>query len=224
MGQPLLHRRGSTIALRTNETGTAKLSFLAADHHGTSSIAVTGDSTQALTKRYTTPFGATRGQTTGAWPDDKGFLGKPADTATGLTDLRARQYDPTIGRFISVDPILDTSDPQSLNGYSYAGDNPVTYSDPTGTIRANPDGTQCRGGWSECGPGDVRSGNSGSSSTSGTGQSVGSTTRSGNTTATTASELKSYLPVGSAWDGDWLNGAWLYYGRNIQGMVIGMHR
>ncbi|MFJ8795965.1 polymorphic toxin-type HINT domain-containing protein, partial [Streptomyces sp. NPDC102462] len=33
---------------------------------------------------------------------------------------------------LSVDPILDTTDPQSLNGYTYADNNPTTHSDPTG--------------------------------------------------------------------------------------------
>ncbi|MFB9555041.1 RHS repeat-associated core domain-containing protein [Streptomyces roseoviridis] len=123
---------GSTIALRTNETGTEKLHFLANDHHNTGTLSITGDDTQALTKRYTTPFGATRGTTAGTWPDDKTFLGKPTDTGTGLTHVGAREYDPTLGQFISVDPILSLDQHQSLNGYSYANQHPTTTSDPTG--------------------------------------------------------------------------------------------
>jgi RHS repeat-associated protein len=123
---------GSTIALRTNQSGSEKLSFLAADQHGTSSVSITADSTQALTKRYTTPFGAKRGTATGVWPDDKGFLGKSADASTELTHVGAREYDPSIGQFISVDPILDPTAPQTVNGYSYAANNPVSFSDPTG--------------------------------------------------------------------------------------------
>ncbi|MCX4704201.1 polymorphic toxin-type HINT domain-containing protein [Streptomyces sp. NBC_01373] len=156
---------GSTIALRTNQSGSEKLSFLAADRHGTSSVSITADSTQALTKRYSTPFGGNRGATTGVWPDDKGFLGKSADTRTGLTHVGAREYDPSIGQFISVDPILDPAAPQTVNGYSYGANNPVTFSDPTGTIIANPDGTQCTGGWNECGPGPGPSGSGGGTNT-----------------------------------------------------------
>ncbi|MFD6530440.1 RHS repeat-associated core domain-containing protein [Streptomyces sp. NPDC060184] len=124
---------GQTIALRTATVGTAgtKLSFLAGDNHGTSNISL-DSSTQAVTKRYTSPFGESRGTTAGAWPDDKAFLGKPADTTTGLTHIGAREYDPGIGQFISVDPVLDLADTQQLNGYSYAGNSPVTKSDPTG--------------------------------------------------------------------------------------------
>ncbi|MFF3315432.1 RHS repeat domain-containing protein [Streptomyces sp. NPDC003035] len=123
---------GATIALRTNETGTEKLHFLAADHHNTGNLSITGDTAQGLTKRYTTPFGAARGTSAGTWPDDKSFLGKPTDTGTSLTHIGAREYDPTLGQFISVDPLLVADAPASLNGYSYAGNNPMTTSDPTG--------------------------------------------------------------------------------------------
>ncbi|KPI03717.1 RHS repeat-associated core domain containing protein-containing protein [Actinobacteria bacterium OK074] len=144
---------GATVALRSNKSGTATLSWLAGDHHGTSTLSLDA-TTQAATKRYTTPFGAARAGGTGAWPDDKGFLGASADAGSGLTHLGAREYDPAVGRFISVDPILDTSDPQSLNGYSYASENPLTFSDPTGTIARNPgDGSECTDGWDTCGPG-----------------------------------------------------------------------
>ncbi|MBK3590662.1 hypothetical protein JHN49_46320, partial [Streptomyces sp. MBT57] len=92
------------IAVRSNESGTNKLSYLAGDHQGTQSLAVSADSAQTFTKRRTTPFGGNRGANTGgAWPDDKGFLGKTNDTRTGLTHVGARQYDPGTGQFISVD-------------------------------------------------------------------------------------------------------------------------
>jgi hypothetical protein len=39
-----------------------------------------------------------------------------------------------MGRFISVDPLIDVSDPQQMQGYSYAGNNPVSFSDPDGRI------------------------------------------------------------------------------------------
>ncbi|MGQ5652493.1 polymorphic toxin-type HINT domain-containing protein [Streptomyces sp. EKR5.2] len=124
---------GITAAVRSNQTGTSKLTYLAADQRGTSSLAISPDTSQTYTKRYTTPFGEDRGTPLyGPWPDDKGFLGKTSDATTGLTHIGAREYDPTIGQFLSVDPILDTSDAQSLNGYSYADNNPATFSDPTG--------------------------------------------------------------------------------------------
>lgn len=122
---------GTCVAVRTNQPGQPTLSWMAGDQNGTNSLAI-DNSTQATTKRYTTPFGAPRSGAIGTWPDDKGFLGKPTDTTTGLTYVGARAYDPTTGRFISVDPQLDTADGQSLNGYAYADNNPVTLTDPTG--------------------------------------------------------------------------------------------
>lgn len=124
---------GQTIAVRTATAGVTgtKLSFLAADHHGTSSVALDAI-TLAITKRYTTPFGAQRGTTPMDWPDDKAFLGKPADKTSGLTHIGAREYDPSIGQFISVDPALVLEQHQSLNGYAYANNAPTTMSDPTG--------------------------------------------------------------------------------------------
>ncbi|MEU3208087.1 RHS repeat-associated core domain-containing protein [Streptomyces cyaneofuscatus] len=118
---------GDATAVR-NESG---LSWLIDDHHGTASMTVNAI-TQAVTRRYTKPFGEARGTTPPVWPDDKGFLGKPADADTGLTHIGARQYDPGIGRFLSVDPLITPEDHESLNGYAYANNTPVTKSDPTG--------------------------------------------------------------------------------------------
>ncbi|WP_159771017.1 RHS repeat-associated core domain-containing protein [Streptomyces sp. HM190] len=133
---------GQTIAVRTATVGTtgAKLSFLASDHHSTSSLTLDA-TTYAVTKRYTSPFGASRGTATGPWPDDKTFLGKPTDSGTGLTHIGAREYDPKTGQFISVDPIMALDQHQSLNGYSYVRNNPATSSDPTGLM--DPGGADC---------------------------------------------------------------------------------
>jgi RHS repeat-associated protein len=118
---------GGGKALRTN-TG---LSWIIDDHHGTASMSV-DPATQAVTRRYSTPFGGARGTAVATWPDDKGFLGKTQDQATGLTHVGAREYDPSIGRFISVDPILSPDVHESVNGYTYARNAPVSFSDPTG--------------------------------------------------------------------------------------------
>jgi RHS repeat-associated protein len=125
---------GITAAVRSNQSGTDKVTYLTGDHHGTSSLALNPDTNQTFTKRYATPFGQDRGKAvSGFWPDDKGFLGKTRDASTGLTHIGAREYDPAIGQFISIDPVLQIEAPQTLNGYSYAAQNPVTFWDPTGT-------------------------------------------------------------------------------------------
>jgi len=78
---------------------------------------------QTPTWRQYTPYGAPRGINT-TWPDNRGFLNKPADTTTGLQEVGARNYDPTLGRFISLDPVFDPTDPQQLAGYTYPGYSP----------------------------------------------------------------------------------------------------
>ncbi|MFI0411132.1 RNase A-like domain-containing protein [Actinomadura sp. 3N508] len=128
---------GKTVAMRTSD-GT--VTYLTDDHQGTSQIAINSVSQQSTVRRFT-PFGSIRGLDDDAtWPNDKGFVGGTQDP-TGLTHLGAREYDPDTGRFISVDPLMDQADPQQMNGYTYANNDPATYSDPSGALRDG--GTQC---------------------------------------------------------------------------------
>ena len=83
------------------------------------------------------------------------FTGKERDTESGLDYFGARYYGSTIGRFTSPDsaadevlsvpiPFADLKNPQSLNLYSYVGNNPLSRTDPDGhdyTICAT--GQQC---------------------------------------------------------------------------------
>ncbi|MCH5210576.1 MAG: RHS repeat protein [Oscillospiraceae bacterium] len=55
------------------------------------------------------------------------YCGEYYDSSSGLIYLRNRYYDPSIGRFISEDPIK-----AGLNWYVYANNNPVMYVDPLG--------------------------------------------------------------------------------------------
>ncbi|WP_189853715.1 RHS repeat-associated core domain-containing protein, partial [Streptomyces omiyaensis] len=67
-------------------------------------------------------------------PGTKGFVGGDIDTTTGLTHIGAREYDTELGQFISADPILSLEMPQSVNGYGYASNTPLTLTDPTGLM------------------------------------------------------------------------------------------
>jgi RHS repeat-associated protein len=127
------------VAART----AAGLTWLGADHQGTAVVAVNAVS-QATAVRRQNPYGNPRG-TTPSWVDDKGFVGGTKDN-TGLTHLGAREYDPTTGRFISVDPVFDQKDPQSWTGYAYASNTPMNKSDPSGLRPADCDGS-CMANW-----------------------------------------------------------------------------
>ncbi|SNR57809.1 RHS repeat domain-containing protein [Actinomadura mexicana] len=110
--------------------------YLIGDHQGTSQVAINAGDQKSFVRRFT-PFGQPRGTAEeDSWPNERGFLGGTADP-TGLTHLGAREYDPDTGRFISVDPVIDAADPQQMNGYTYAGNSPVTYSDPSGETRCD---------------------------------------------------------------------------------------
>ncbi|MBL0350989.1 MAG: RHS repeat-associated core domain-containing protein [Elusimicrobia bacterium] len=63
---------------------------------------------------------------------DVGFTGHRMD-GDGLIYMKARYYDPGLGRFLTPDSIVqDAFDPQTLNRYTYVRDNPVNLVDPTG--------------------------------------------------------------------------------------------
>jgi RHS repeat-associated protein len=60
------------------------------------------------------------------------YTGKEKDI-TGLYYYGARYYDPTIGRFITRDPVKgNIMNPQTLNPYVYCLNNPLKYIDPDG--------------------------------------------------------------------------------------------
>lgn len=133
---------GTSIAVRT----PGGLTWTLPDHHGTVTATVSSDATKA-TKRYHDPYGNARGQAPTVWPDSRGYLNAPTDS-TGLTHLGAREYDPTTGRFLSVDPIIDTTDPQQFNAYTYSNSNPTTFTDPDGQKYFEGDSG---GGWVDSG-------------------------------------------------------------------------
>ncbi|MFD1048535.1 RHS repeat-associated core domain-containing protein, partial [Kibdelosporangium lantanae] len=65
----------------------------------------------------------------------RGFMAGQQLTA-GLVQMGHREYDPAIGRFVSADPLLDARNPQQMNGYAYADNDPVTTTDKNGLFPA----------------------------------------------------------------------------------------
>ena len=65
--------------------------------------------------------------------NDFKYCGEIYDDETGLYYLRARYYDPSVGRFISKDSVEGSiTNPLSLNLYTYVENNPLGYFDYTG--------------------------------------------------------------------------------------------
>lgn len=64
------------------------------------------------------------------------YTGKERDIESGNDYVGARYFGNIMGRFMSPDPsgltYADQSNPQSLNLYAYALNNPLKYTDPTG--------------------------------------------------------------------------------------------
>ncbi|MEF2248033.1 RHS repeat domain-containing protein [Paenibacillus sp. IITD108] len=71
------------------------------------------------------------------------YSGELWDDTTNLQYLRARWYDPSIGRFMNEDTYEgEINNPLSLNLYTYVHNNPLRYVDPSGhdaIIITNPD-------------------------------------------------------------------------------------
>jgi RHS repeat-associated protein len=81
-------------------------------------------------------FGGDDGVTVGgasAVGNPFGYTGRPYDPATRLYDLRNRQLDPVLGRFISADKLGAWGDPANLgSAYAYVAGRPHWGLDPMG--------------------------------------------------------------------------------------------
>jgi RHS repeat-associated protein len=136
---------GVAVAARTSGT-SGTIAYLTGNQQGTGSLAINYQ-TLAVTRRYYDPYGNPVGTPPPSWPGTRGFVGGTADTATGLVNLGAREYNPATASFLSPDPLISPTNPQDLNAYAYASDNPSTNSDPSGALFCN-GGGYCGGGWS----------------------------------------------------------------------------
>jgi RHS repeat-associated protein len=80
------------------------------------------------------PFGGALANGGGAITNDSNplaFTGQYLDPVTGLYDMRARNYDPSVGRFTSTD-LLGPHDAPVASIYGYARNNPLRFVDPSG--------------------------------------------------------------------------------------------
>jgi len=137
----------------TTATSSAAISYIHGDHLGSTNVTsdVNGEISQTL-DYY--PYGAER-VSSGSSATDRGYIGERFDDTTDLNYLNARYYSGDRGQFISQDPMhlaignpqeirqisgIDQrqylTDPQLLNSYSYARNNPIVNKDPEGKFAA----------------------------------------------------------------------------------------
>lgn len=121
---------GSPLALHTN----GKTSYQTHDWLGGVDGLFGPDGKQQYSYRYD-PFG------NGAEPEPLvpdapanpfRYAGEYKDPATGLYNLRARQYDPALGRFTGADPLTPPLTRPAASPYSYVNGRVTSHIDPTG--------------------------------------------------------------------------------------------
>ncbi|MEK7113528.1 MAG: RHS repeat-associated core domain-containing protein, partial [Patescibacteria group bacterium] len=153
---------GDTLIASVKGTGTsAVVSYIHTDHLGsTDKVTNTNAEISELSDYY--PYGSPRISTTfSGSSEQRKYTGHEFDSQTELTYANARYYNGNTARFLSQDPIYllvgskkfedkwkknwrdvkegknsalneYLSNPQNLNSYSYALNNPLKYTDPTG--------------------------------------------------------------------------------------------
>jgi len=111
-------------------TNTHTVSYYHADALG-SPVATTDAARNVLERTYYAPYGEALNRTV----DGPGYTGHVMDAATGLVYAQQRYYDPVVGKFLSVDPVVaDPSNGSNFNRYWYANDNPYRFTDPSGRV------------------------------------------------------------------------------------------
>ena len=143
---------GTTRLVRM-EHGTGRWFYYLKDHLDSSDYVITSTGVpveQMLYRAYGTEhrpevlnpaWGTHLAAVPGELPREKThhrFTGKYLDDDTGLYYYGSRYYDPSLGRFISPDPLYVadpercSTNPIACNLFAYANNNPLAFIDPTG--------------------------------------------------------------------------------------------
>lgn len=127
---------GTPLAIQESNPAGANptWSWLLADAQDT--IRYTRSTNGTTTRPTYLPFGDPTSTTTPV--GERGYLNKPTDP-NGDVRLDHRNYAGSLNIFTAPDPLLVANDPQSLNPYAYARNNPLSLSDPSGLLVAADD-------------------------------------------------------------------------------------
>ncbi|UHQ23252.1 Ig-like domain-containing protein [Lysobacter sp. 5GHs7-4] len=126
-----IYLAGSLIA--TVDHNWPSNTVIATKYHHTdalgSPVAVTDTSGAVIERTNYEPYGSPINKTV----NGIGYTGHVMDGMTGLTYMQQRYYDPSIGRFLSADPVLAYPDSGgNFNRYRYVNNNPYGFYDPDG--------------------------------------------------------------------------------------------
>jgi RHS repeat-associated protein len=134
-----VYRGGVLLASITDPGVAEQRTHVHVDHLNTPRLLTDDDGRKVSVHTYW-PFGIeAKGSDRDA--ETHKFTGHERDfaasgSANDLDYMHARYYGPTMGRFLSIDPNLDTkraaATPQSWNRYSYAKNAPINLVDPDG--------------------------------------------------------------------------------------------
>lgn len=139
--EAIKHNIGDNISIIQNvESGDERIEYYLKDRLG--SITEVADAEGKLSHSFIyDPWGVRRdaqtfapqsGRNASDGTQIRGFTGHNHLESLGLIEMRARIYDPELGRFISADRYYDSQDLQGLNPYSYVNNSPLQFTDPSG--------------------------------------------------------------------------------------------
>lgn len=135
---------GQMVAEYSTVTATTpQVSYLTQDHLGSPRV-ITNENGAVTSRKDFSAFGeestaSQRSSSLGYQAPNirKDYTGYEKDAESGLEFAQARYYNPTHGRFTSVDPMTASAtikNPQTFNRYSYVLNSPYKFVDPLGLI------------------------------------------------------------------------------------------
>jgi RHS repeat-associated protein len=146
-----IYAGGTKVAIYSRTTaGVNTLRYVREDHEGSASAILNNDGT-VYAKESFTAFGARRSACTWSGAPTQGQLMKINAVSRhgytwqmalgwmGLNDMNGRIQDAVTGRFLSADPTIpNAGGTQAFNRYTYVGNNPLSFADPTGFQAVSP--------------------------------------------------------------------------------------
>lgn len=138
-----IHTPSGFVVVNRRSDGTNQTLYVPSDHLG-SSDAVTDASGAVLVRPNFSSFGTRRDSDWDGAPPSADWQAFADTTRRGYTDhemldnvalvnMNGRVYEPTIGRFLSADPVhFPFGAGRAANPYSYVENEPLSYRDPSG--------------------------------------------------------------------------------------------